>query len=116
MDDQEKATAEAMILLNMQVEERVLEALANVLVRGQSLQGRIKSATPEGLLRGAVSAMIIDVMRSPEFMSTLWQELVNHVAKKAEARGPITTQTAGTLYRVNHPEADPYGLVWTSKT
>ncbi len=87
MDDQEKAAADAMILLNIQVEERVVEALANVLVHDGPLRGRIMSATPGGAIRGAISAMIVDVMRSPEFASTLWQELKNDASRRAYNSG-----------------------------
>jgi hypothetical protein len=87
MDEPTPTPSEAAILLNMQVEERVLAALVDVLVKGDPLKRTISSASPEGVLRGAISALIVDVMRSPEFVSTLWQEIRKDTSAKTYDAG-----------------------------
>jgi len=93
MDDPEVTAAEAAILLNMEIQQRVVRALADTLAGDRTLHSMLRNApTPEAMIRGALSAMVVEFMRSPEFHGTVWRELQQSVQSRSAKEAVMQAQ------------------------
>ncbi len=83
--DPEVSAADAAILLDIEVRQRVIKALADVLVGDPDLKSMmVQSENPAAMVRAALTAMIIDLMRSPEFSRSLYGEILGKIQVEAE--------------------------------